>query len=65
MNNPTEWTYCPARAQVDLGQVQYADFSKVAVQDYSKVQYFEPTDSEDEDAIEEGKLSPNSIYTVC
>lgn len=56
MNNPNEVQFCPARTYVDYGQVQYADFSKVAVQDFSNVQYFEPSDSDDEDdAIEEGK----------
>jgi hypothetical protein len=58
MNNPNEVQFCPARTYVDYGQVQYADFSKITVQDFSNVQYFVPSDSEEEDeAIEEGKLT--------
>jgi len=55
MNNPDEVQFCPARTYVDYGQVQYADYSTVTVQDFSKVQYLEPSDFEEEEAVEEGK----------
>jgi hypothetical protein len=62
MNNPNAVQFWPVRTYVDYGQVQYADFSRIAVQDLSNVQYFVPSDSEeeeedddDDDAIEEGE----------
>ena len=67
MNNPDEVQFCPARTYVDYGypQVQFADYSNVAVQDFSKVQYFVPSDSEEdeEDTIEEGESSHGKHMT--
>lgn len=60
MSFPGEIQFSPGRAYVDLSDVQYADFSKVAVADFSKVQYFQPSDSEDDEAVEEGKSFPTT-----
>jgi hypothetical protein len=62
MSFPGEIQFSSGRAYVDLlSDVQYADFSKVAVADFSKVQYFQPSDSEDDEAVEEGKLSSHQL----
>lgn len=49
--------FCPARsypqwAQAGYDQVQFADFNYVQVARYGEVKYFQPTDSEDENAAE-------------
>jgi hypothetical protein len=54
MSFPGEIQFSPGRALVDLSEVQYADFSKVAVTQLEPVKYFQPSDSED-DEPEEGK----------
>lgn len=60
MSFPGEIQFSPGRALVDLSEVQYADFSKVAVTQLEPVKYFQPSDSED-DEPEEGKSCSRSI----
>lgn len=55
MSDPREVQYCPVRTQINWSEVQFADFNKVEVSRYSDVKYFEPSESEREDAIEEGE----------
>lgn len=59
MSFPGEIQFSSARAYIDLNNVQFADFSKVAVADFSNVQYFQQqtSDAEDNDeVVEEGKF---------
>lgn len=53
MNDP-EVQYCPVRTQINWSDVQFADFNKVEVSRFSDVKYFEPTDSEADEPLEEG-----------
>lgn len=47
--------FCPTRANMHWSQAQYntvefSDFNHVQVANYGEVKYFQPTDSEDENA---------------
>lgn len=57
-NNSIE--YCPVRTNVDYSQIQFSDYSnhEVQVADYSKVEYFQPSDS-DEDQSDEAANGVN------
>lgn len=48
--------YCPVRTNVDWSQVQFSDYpnQEVQVADYSKVEYFQPSDSDEEQSDEAG-----------
>jgi hypothetical protein len=48
--------YCPVRTNVDYSQIQFSDYSnqEVQVADYSKVEYFQPSDSEEDQSDEAG-----------
>lgn len=49
--------FCPVRANIDWSQVQYSDYpnQEVQVADYSKVEYFQPSDSDEEQSDETGQ----------
>ena len=54
-NNSIE--YCPVRTNIDWSQVQFSDYpnQEVQVADYSKVEYFQPSDSDEEQSDEAGQ----------
>jgi hypothetical protein len=58
MNIPGEGVeFCPVRtnphwSQTHYDRVQFADFNYVQVAQYGEVQYFQPSDSEDDNAPE-------------
>ncbi|KAK4122417.1 hypothetical protein N657DRAFT_576144 [Parathielavia appendiculata] len=64
--------FCPTRANLHWSQAQYAhvefaDFNNVQVAQYGEVKFFQPSDSEDENAPEvdaEGKFL-SSIQQKC
>ena len=51
-NNSIE--YCPVRTNADYSQIEFSDYpnQEVQVADYSKVEYFQPSDSEEEQSDE-------------
>lgn len=48
--------FCPVRTNIDWSQVQFSDYpnQEVQVADYSKVEYFQPSDSDEEQSDETG-----------
>jgi hypothetical protein len=51
--------FCPTRtdlhwSQAQYNQVEFADFNKVQVAKYGDVKFFQPTDSEDDNANANG-----------
>src|ERR1700761_5001467 len=55
MNNPADIQYCPARANIAWNTIQFSPRSnRVQVADYSKVKYFEPSDSSGDESDGEG-----------
>lgn len=58
-NNSIE--YCPVRTNIDWSQVQFSDYpnQEVQVADYSKVEYFQPSDSDDDEQSDEAGQHAN------
>ena len=58
-NNSIE--YCPVRTNIDWSQVQFSDYpnQEVQVADYSKVEYFQASDSDEEQSSDEASHDAN------
>ena len=61
MSDPDGIEYCPTRTDV-WSNVQFANYNALQVADYSNVQYFQPSESEEEE-VEAGKCLPSAIYS--